>query len=359
MLNTNLRSILLSLTSGLLTIVASESALAEPVEWVTVGSFGNAADTRYEAAGIGAVPYTYQISKYEVTDSQYAQFLNAKDPTGTNKLGLYNSFMTTDASGGIEYNSLAPDGSKYVVKSGRDSSPVNFVSWYDAVRFTNWMNNGQGSGDTENGAYTLLGGTPVPSNGASVIRNPGALVWLPNMDEWYKAAYYDPAAGHYWDYPTGTNDKPYSVPPPGTAAPVPANTANWFNDDGLANGFNGGFAVNGTTTIDVPNENGLTDVGAYLLAASQFGTFDQGGNVWEWTENLSTSGNERLQAGGSYADGYSDYMIALQQGVGQPPDAANNSAFGFRIASVPEPSSLSLLVLGMLIGALTLRRRVG
>ncbi len=74
---------------------------ADPVEWVTVGSFGNPADTRYEAAGIGAVPYTYQISKYEVTDSQYAEFLNAKDPTGANKLGLYNSFMTTDASGGM------------------------------------------------------------------------------------------------------------------------------------------------------------------------------------------------------------------------------------------------------------------
>ena len=39
--------------------------------------------------------------------------------------------------------------------------PVNYVDFYDALRFANWMNNGQGNGDTETGAYTLLGGTPT------------------------------------------------------------------------------------------------------------------------------------------------------------------------------------------------------
>lgn len=332
-----------------LSLAIPATVRGEPVEWVTVGSYGNPADTRYDANGIGAVGYTYQISKFEVTDSQYAEFLNAKDPTGTNSLGLYNTFMTTDASGGINYNSGSPDGSKYAVKPGRDNSPVNFVDWFDAIRFANWMNNGGGTGDTETGAYTLLGGTPVPSNASTISRNLGALVWLPNMDEWYKAAYYDPLAGHYWDYPTGTNDKPYSVPPPGTAAPDPANTANWFNDDGLANAYNNGYAVNGTTTIDIPNENGLTEVGSYKLSASPFGTFDQGGNVWEWIENLSASGNERGTNGGSYTDGYSNYMHASQQGVSQPPDAANNSAHGFRIASVPEPSTATLGLIAILM----------
>ena len=27
--------------------------------------------------------------------------------------------------------------------------PVNFVSYFDAMRFTNWLENGQGSGGTE------------------------------------------------------------------------------------------------------------------------------------------------------------------------------------------------------------------
>ena len=54
------------------------------------------------------------------------------------------------------------------------NKPVNYVSWYDSVRFANWLNNGQGSGDTESGAYKLLGNSATPSNGLSVIRDPAA-----------------------------------------------------------------------------------------------------------------------------------------------------------------------------------------
>ena len=48
------------------------------------------------AAGVqtfGAVSYKYNIGKCEVTNSQYAEFLNAKDPAGTNTLALWNSSM--------------------------------------------------------------------------------------------------------------------------------------------------------------------------------------------------------------------------------------------------------------------------
>ena len=105
-----------------------------------------------------------------------------------------------------------------------------FVSWYDSIRFANWLHNGQGSGDTENGAYTLLGGTPTPSNGNSITRNAGAKWWLPSEDEWYKAAYHknDGVTGNYWDYPTSTDAVPYSDQPPGSGAPDPSNTANFY-----------------------------------------------------------------------------------------------------------------------------------
>ena len=74
------------------------------------------------------------------------------------------------------------------------------------MRFANWMSNGQGNGSTETGAYTLSGGTPlVPTNILMVHRNPGAKVFLPSEDEWYKAAYYDPHVKAYWDYPNGSN----------------------------------------------------------------------------------------------------------------------------------------------------------
>ena len=58
--------------------------------------------------------------------------------------------------------------------------------------------------------------------------------FIPTESEWYKAAYYDPVAGHYWNFATGTNTMPTSAPPGGTP-----NTAN-FRDNTT------GFAVTGS-----------------------------------------------------------------------------------------------------------------
>jgi hypothetical protein len=69
---------------------------------------------------------------------------------------------------------------------------VTYVSFFDALRFSNWLNNGQGLGDTETGAYTRLGGTATPSNGTTVTRNGSANTFLTSENEWYKAAYYSP-----------------------------------------------------------------------------------------------------------------------------------------------------------------------
>ena len=56
--------------------------------------------------------------------------------------------------------------------SGTGNHPINYETWYDAIRFANWLDNGQVAGMTETGAYTLLGGTPTPSNGNSIITCP-------------------------------------------------------------------------------------------------------------------------------------------------------------------------------------------
>ena len=133
---------------------------------------GNSAD----ATGFGAVSHPYNIGAYDVTNAQYAEFLNEVDPSGANGLALYNSGMTTDASGGITFTSGNINGTKYNVKASRDSQPVIYVNWYSAVRFANWLNNGQGSGDTETGAYTLgaLGPAGIPLDDASISRVAGS-----------------------------------------------------------------------------------------------------------------------------------------------------------------------------------------
>ena len=128
--------------------------------------------------------------------------------------------MSDATYGGISFNTGNPNGSKYSVISGRANHPVNYVTWYDAIRFANWLNNGQGSGDTETGAYTLLDGrrhARAFQRHSSITRNAGATVFLPSENEWYKAAYYNPGTSSYFQYPTSSNTAPTASGP--TAAP--------------------------------------------------------------------------------------------------------------------------------------------
>src|SRR6476620_5274891 len=66
-----------------LTVLPAAAGPATPavsIDWVSVGAPGNAPDTEVmtddRTTGYGAVPYTYDIAKYLVTNAQYAAFLN-------------------------------------------------------------------------------------------------------------------------------------------------------------------------------------------------------------------------------------------------------------------------------------------
>src|SRR5215813_2062991 len=238
------------------------------MDWKAINNPGNACDVQSQGC-FGAVGYAYRIGTYEVTNAQYTEFLNAK--AASDPLALYNVNMGTTMHGGITRSGIS--GSyNYTVIAGREDMPVNYVSFYDALRFANWMNNGQGSADTETGAYTLLGGTITPSNGATVTRNAGATIVLTSENEWYKAAYYYAPSASYFGYPAGSNTQTVCTFP--TAAPNHANCG--------------------------PNGR-LTPGGSYTGSASPYGTFDQGGNVWEWNETIIGS-DSRERRGGSFQD---------------------------------------------------------
>ena len=312
----------------------SAHAQAVTIAWSPVGNPGNAADTADgdgTAVGVqnfGAIGYNYNIGTYDVTNSQYVEFLNAKVPLGevADPLGLYNSGMSNATYGGINFNPGAPVGSMFSTISGTQNHPVNYVTWYDAIRFANWMNNGQGNGDTETGSYTLLGGTPTPSNASSITRNAGARIVLPNENEWYKAAYYNPATHSYFLFPTSSNTEPTAS---GPGAIV--NSANWNNTVG-----------------------NLTDVGAYSGTTSPYGAFDMAGNVGQWDETKYLTGEFIAQLARGVRSGSFSNVLFADPGrssfvtYGGPSYSGTaGDIVGFRLAMVPEPSSVSLAALGL------------
>lgn len=274
-----------------------------------VGNPGNAADS----TGYGSVAYTYNIGTTEVTNEQYAAFLNAK--AAADPFNLYNTSMAGSLGGIIRTGSVGLY--TYSTVAGRANHPVNFVSFWDATRFANWLHNGQGNGDTETGAYTL-GGVTNPAN-STITRNPNWRWAVTSEDEWYKAAYYQPLSqggdgDGYWLYPTSSNT-------------ISTAQANYFN-------------LSGTTT----------PVGSY--AANFMGTFDMGGNVFEWNEAIILGALRGVRGGSAANDGTGLRADIRYSNFGIASDEADN--IGFRVSLVPGPSSIALLALSTLV---TVRRR--
>ena len=248
-----------------------------------------------------------------------ANALAKDDPSG-----LYNpsqgdtSYPILGAN--IQRSGSSPNYS-YSVAADWANRPVNFVSFWDAARFANWLHNDQptgpqGPGTTEDGAYHNVG------NQALFGRNAGAKFFIPTQDEWYKAAYHDKTAGlaaSYFDYPTGTNA-------------VPGNDLTETTNPGN----NGNYSISG---LAIGHPYYRTSVGEFELSDSPYGTFDQGGNVYEWNEtkvNVSSRG----MPGGAFSSGPSASLVHHHG----PGDDFNDA--GFRVASispVPEPSSVILL----------------
>ena len=314
------------------------------LEFVPIGHAGNPPDS----TGFGSVSYEYAISKYEVTNAVYAEFLNLVDPTAANARGLYSSEMSAQPDGGILLIQGAANGSKYAVKPGYGSEPATNMDFFSVARFMNWLHNGQGIGDTETGAYTMSLGFSVPRNG-------GARFWIPSQSEWYKAAYYQPASvggdtDGYWRYPTRSNAIPNSRP----GNNFDANSANFFRDDGSPDdSLNDGFAKG---PGDPNSTNLLTDVGAYSAAPSFYGTFDQGGNVREWVDAIGPVGGQRgLWRGGTAVD-FEDVLSASYSPLSPRPPGSRFTGIriGATLVAVPEPTSGAMIAASVCL--LSLRR---
>lgn len=316
---------------SLVLLCNSASIYAVTFDWATVGNPGNLDDNKDAAefgGEFGSVDYTFRISKHEVNNAQYTEFLNAVAATDTNN--LYSSLMSIGTQGGIIRGGIegiysyavkedvlgeGPGGGPYTYAD----KPVNNVSFLDALRFANWLENGQPSGmqnetTTEKGSYDL-------SIGNDGVREQSAKFFIPNYDEWYKAAYHknDGVTGNFWDYPTSSD----SVPNNNLPSDDTGNSANFVDGE-----FTTGSAA-------YP----LTDVGAYSQSVSSYGTFDQGGNVAEWTE--SSLPNFGIPTGGMWHK--PSGRLKANTGLLLSVEASyQDSGLGFRVANIPEPTTSAL-----------------
>ncbi len=285
-----------------LVLLAPEAPAQVTFNWAAIGDAGNAPNGDL---GDGSVATEYRIATTEVTNTQFASFLNAVAKTDTHD--LYNPFMSS-VSGGITRS--GQDGAfTYSVTPGREGHPVTYTSQFDAMRFINWLHNGQGDGATESGVYEF-------GSQRLATRAEDARYFLPTRAEWYKAAYYQRAdqggdLDNYWLYPTSSNDLPI--------AGVDANFSNVLGD---------------TTPVGMfaPNVNGI---------------FDLAGNALEMLES-----SVPILLGGSFRDGEEFLRPDAEWYI---PPSAELSWVGFRVASpIPAPGTASLLAIGCTLG--TLRR---
>jgi formylglycine-generating enzyme required for sulfatase activity len=288
------------------------------------------------------VGYSYTIGKYEVTNTQYAAFLNSV--AKTDAYSLYSERMGSEVFGGITQSGSSGSYS-YAVKSGYENKPVVYVSFWDAARFANWLNNGQGAGSTETGSYTL---TSEAIHANSVTRNSWANWVVPTADEWYKAAYHGaPFLGGYWTYPTRS---------------FTLNNNTTFTGASSANYYDGDFVASGSSTL--PIGDGALPAGTYVNAMSSYGTFDQAGNVWEWNESIVVGlypGRGLL--GGSWNDPEFPVSSSFSGSLGPSASGPFEDVYydvGFRVVSlapIPEPSTSSAAMGMMALGMAVLQRR--
>lgn len=280
--------------------------------FVLIDHPGNPADP---STGCGKVDYPFEISRYEITNEEYAEFLNAVARYGDSK-GLYSELVEQHFFGGIR---AEPHGNQihYRAKPGYAHLPATFVSWFDAVRYANWLHFGK-----PNPGYSVLGTTEGNAtvgaydtselerlgNSANIKRSANALYWIPNCNEWIKAGFYDDGRHGYWEFATGSDEKPSASAPTDRF-----NSANFYSERWAA---------------PFPH---LTEVGSYSGSGSSFGTFDQAGNVMEWVEDQNGSG--RMALGGSLVM----YDSALRRSYRDSELPGQKLAtFGFRVARTAE-----------------------
>lgn len=280
--------------------LASSSLLAEPApETLAVNSNslldfkllpvdhpGNSAD----ANGLGKVDTNFLIAKFDTTAEQYCAFLNAVETTVAH--GFYHPEMGSDPAVKCITRSLAEDGLHFVysIIDDRGTLPITYASWIDAVCFCNWLHHDSPTGDAVTDEVLYDGAYRFSKNGEEQVIElmPNARYFLPNKNQFHKAAFYRSAIHTYWNYPTMAL-APFA---PGNTISSSPNEANYFYTSYF---WGNSHSSKGPLYI--------TPVGSFSGSAGPFGSYDMGANVKNWSSDFDEDGNA-LAEGGSWKTTY-------------------------------------------------------
>jgi len=263
------------------------------------------------------------MSKYEITNQQYCDYLNSALGSGSIYLssnvvyGTGNNQGYCDTSASSSYSQIVYSGGVFTVgtKGGRDMSddPMVEVSWYGAAAYCNWRSQQEGREQCYN---------------------------LSTWDCDFTKKGYRLATEAEWEYAArGGEHSPYYRFPWGdtishSQANYYANPSGYSYDVSPTSGFHPDWndRINPYTSV----------VGSF--ASNGYGLYDMTGNVFEWCNDwygstyYSTSpydnpqgpasGSWRVLGGGGYNNNAYACRVAFR-GT-QYPDNQSNS-YGFRI----------------------------
>lgn len=288
--------ITISLFTGLVSadIFAEGTANQFDIDFITISGSTN------PASGYGIVDNDYRMGTYEITNEQWDKFKVAYGTVTGSLSSAYKKESNTSWMG--------------------SDGPSNYISWYEAAQFVNWLNTSSGhhvaykfTGTQGTSNYTFS--TWDSSNawgGTNLYRHKDAYYFLPTYSEWTKAA--------YWN---GTELQTFATID--NSIPIEGVDSNY--DYVLGRPWK---ASDGSEELN--------------------GTFNMMGNLVEWVED--PPGNYYVPTGmgkingGSYRDDI-DELKSLYMVSTVPWSEYSN--VGFRVASVPEPTTIALLALGGLV----------
>ena len=327
----------LALVSGLAVFLAS-SALARDLritvehgyEFVTIDAPGNRG---YEGfghfqwgEGWGAVDYTYRMARSEVGTGEWLEFVNSASRLSSNPF----LWMTPSQWGGM----FTAPGSAQLRPDIEHAAriPVRGLNFLQFAMYCNWLHNDkQVTTDALlTGAYDLAGdGYTVdsPRLTSLIEREPDARFWIPSLDEWTKAVYFDPDAededfpgeGRYWLNPYGSDE----VPTPGYPGEEGAQTSG---------GINYAPPPGEPFTQWIP-------LGAYPDSQTPWGLLDASGGASELTSRYEGT---RFWTKGLYTGQSPSSNADLVYG------ASAGGSFGLRLASaIPAPATAPILLIAL------------